>query len=123
MFDNDDPFEDIVNQFFGNTRKVRRSRIRNIDDEKQNTQFIEDEENIYLIIETPGYSEKDINITIQENRIKIVAKTKQIDSQDYLTQKLKEGTFIEQILPDNIKTKNFKKTFKNGILEVMFEKR
>ena len=121
---NNDPFEDIVNQFFGNATRVRRSRTkRNIEEEEQNTQFIEEEDYVYLIIELPGYSEKDINISIDDDTINVSAKTKQVVAQDYLAQKQKEGITIEQIIPENIKTKNFKKTFKNGILEVTFEKR
>ncbi len=121
---NNDPFEDIVNQFFGNSARVRRSRSkRNVEEEEQNTQFIEEENYVYLIIELPGYSEKDINISIDDDTINVSAKTKQVVAQDYLAQKQKEGITIEQIIPENIKTKNFKKTFKNGILEVTFEKR
>lgn len=120
---NNDPFEDIVNQFFGNSARVRRPRAKRIvDEEDQNTQFIEEEDYVYLIIELPGYSEKDINLSTNGDRINISAKTKQVIAQDYIAQKQKEGITIEQIAPDNIKMKNFKKTFRNGILEVTFEK-
>lgn len=120
---NNDPFEDIVNQFFGNSARVRRPRAKRIvDEEDENTQFIEEEDYVYLIIELPGYSEKDINLSTNGDRINISAKTKQVVGQDYIAQKQKEGITIEQIAPDNIKMKNFKKTFRNGILEVTFEK-
>ncbi len=120
---NNDPFEDMINQFFGNSGRVRRSRVKREVEEEQNTQFIEEEDYVYLIIELPGYSEKDINISIDDDTISISAKAKQIVAQDYLAQKQKEGITIEQIIPENIKIKNFKKTFRNGILEVTFEKR
>ena len=120
---NNDPFEDIVNQFFGGSQRVRRPRAKRIvDEEDENTQFIEEEDYVYLIIELPGYSEKDINLSTNGDRINISAKTKQVVGQDYIAQKQKEGITIEQIAPDNIKMKNFKKTFRNGILEVTFEK-
>lgn len=121
----DDPFEDIVNQFFGNSERIRRSRIKRfVDEEDQNSQFIEEDNYIYLIVELPGYSEKEISVSIKGDRIVISAKSSQrIEAQDYLEQKRREGIMIEQILPDNIKTKNFTKTFRNGVLEVTFEKR
>ncbi len=101
---NNDPFEDIVNQFFGNTGRVRRSRVKRItEEEEQNTQFIEDEDFVYLIIELPGYSEKDINVSVNEDRINISARAKQIVAQDYLAQKQKEGINIEQIAPEKMK--------------------
>ncbi len=120
---NNDPFEDMINQFFGNSTRVRKSRVKREIEEEQNTQFIEEENYVYLIIELPGYTEKDINISVDDDTINVSAKTKQVVAQDYLAQKQKEGITIEQIIPENIKTKNFKKTFRNGILEVTFEKR
>ncbi len=120
---NNDPFEDIVNQFFGNQVRSRRRTKRAVEEEEQNTQFIEEENCVYLIIELPGYSEKDINLSVDDDTISVSAKTKQVVAQDYLAQKQREGITIEQIIPENIKTKNFKKTFRNGILEVTFEKR
>lgn len=121
----DDSFEDIVNQFFGNSGRIRKSRIKRfVEDEDQNSQFIEEDNYLYLIVELPGYSEKEISVSIKEDRILISAKSsRRIEAQDYLEQKRREGIMIEQILPDNIKTKNFTKTFRNGVLEVTFEKR
>ena len=120
---NNDPFEDIVNQFFGNQVRARRRTKRVVGEEEQNTQFVEDDNSMYLIIELPGYSEKDINLLVDDDTISVSAKARQIVAQDYIAQRQKEGITIEQIVPENIKTKNFKKTFRNGILEVTFEKR
>ncbi|MGV8142728.1 MAG: Hsp20/alpha crystallin family protein [Candidatus Pacearchaeota archaeon] len=123
-YNEDDPFESIVNQFFGGARGVRRSRVKRVvDEEDQNTQFIEEEDYVYLIVELPGYSEKDIDMEVDNDTITVSAKAKQIVAQDYLARKQKEGITIEQIVPENIRTKNFKKTFRNGVLEVTFEKR
>ena len=124
-FFEDDPFEDIVNQFFGNHARVRRRpRSRITEDEGQNTQFIEEETYIYFIMELPGYSEKDINLSIKDNVLIISAKTSQkSDAQDYLAQKLKEGIIIQQQVPKDVGTKSLSKTFRNGVLEVTFIKR
>ncbi len=124
-FFNDDPFEDIVNQFFGNhSGTKRRSRVRLKDDEEQNTQFIEEENYVYYIIELPGYQEKDIKVGIQENTLVVSAQAvNNSETQNYLAQKHQEGITIQQVIPAYVKTKNFSKTFKNGVLEVTFAKR
>lgn len=125
MFDND-PFEDIVKQFFGNSATVRRRRSvdRIRDEEEQNTQFIEDEEYIYFIMDLPGYAEKDIRISVKENILLVSAKASQKpETQDYLAQKHREGITTQQQIPYNIKNKNFSKTFRNGVLEITFIKK
>lgn len=124
LFD-DDNFEDILNQFMGNSARVRkksRSKIR--EDEEQNTQFIEEDKYIYCIIELPGYQEEEVNLSIKEDILIISARAiNNSNTQDYFSQKHKEGITLQQRIPSDIKTKNLKKTFRNGVLEVTFEKR
>lgn len=122
-FFDDDPFEDIVNQFFGNQRARRRTRSQNYEEEK-NSQFIEEDNYIYVIIELPGYEEKDISISVKENSLIVYAKSSEkSESQDYLAQKHKEGIKMEQQIPNNAISKKFSKTFRNGVLEVTFMKK
>ena len=125
FFDDDDPFEDIVSQFFGNHPGVRKSRVRRVrDEEEQNTQFIEEDNKIYCITELPGYNEKEIQLEIRDNMLIVSARTiNNSEKQSYLAQKHKEGITIQQIIPSKIKTKNFTKTFKNGVLEISFDKK
>ena len=124
FFDNDDPFEDIVSQFFGNHPGVRKSRVRRVrNEEEQNTQFIEEDNQIYCIIELQGYNEKDIQVVINENMLIISAKSSASEPQIYLAQKHKEGITIQQTIPSRVKTKNFTKTFRNGVLEISFDKK
>jgi HSP20 family molecular chaperone IbpA len=43
--------------------------------------------------------------------------------QDYLSQKLCQGITIKKTLPKDIETKGFKHTIKNGVLEIIFNKK
>ena len=121
-FDND-PFENIVNQFFGQSARVRRPRARRaLEEDSQNTQFIEEGDYVYMIIEIPGYTEKEVSVIVKDSTIFISAKASQkMEAQDYIEQKRRQGLTLEETLPGNVKTKNFTKTFRNGILEVIFE--
>ena len=128
FFDDNDPFENIVREFFGG----RTSRIGGdnyeeiIESEKEERviDFIQDENYIYLIFELPGYNEKDISISIKGKELEIIAKKRKMgEVQNYLIQKLNDGLFIKKNLPNFIKTKNFKHTVKNGVLEIVFVKK
>jgi HSP20 family protein len=121
----------MLKDFFGNSNRsgnsgVRKTKFISGEEEDRNIDFIEDEKNVYLIFELPGFSEKDIDVKIKGDELKIVAMKKGCDLdkiQDYLSQKLCKGIKINKLLPKFIKTKNFEVSFKNGILEVLFDKK
>ena len=128
FFGDNDQFEDIVREFLGDrTSRIKRSNYEEIiesEGEERVIDFIEDEGYVYLIFELPGYSEKDILVSVKDRELKIIAKKRSVDEvQNYLTQKLNDGFFIEKNLPNFIKTKNFKHTVKNGVLEIVFIKK
>ena len=126
FFDDEDPFRDIVREFFGTDTAVKRFRNQVIkgEEEERVIDFIEDKNKIYLIFELPGYNEKDISIIIKgkELNIKITKKSNE-QIQDYLIQKLNQGGFIKKILPKFINHKKFDYTMRNGILEISFNKK
>lgn len=125
FFDNnEDPFDSIVREFFGGS-PIRRRNNQFIENEEEDrtVDFIEDESQVYLIFELPGFSEKDISINIKGKELEISAeKNKREDTQEYLNQKLSQGLNIKKKLPSFIKAKNFKHTMKNGVLEIIFKK-
>ncbi len=128
FFEDNDQFENIVREFFGGrTSRIRRDNYEEIiesEKEERVIDFIQDENYIYLIFELPGYDEKDISISIKGRELEIIAKKRKMgEVQNYLIQKLNEGLFIKKSLPNFIKTKNFKHTIKNGILEIVFIKK
>ena len=128
FFEDDDQFENIVREFLGGgTFRIRKGNYEEIiesEREERVVDFIEDESYVYLIFELPGYSEKDISISIKGRELEIIVKKKSTgEVQDYLIEKLNNGLFIKKRLPNFIKTKNFKHTLKNGVLEIVFIKK
>lgn len=119
-----DPFEDIIRDFFGDSRvRKRKSQFIKGEEEDRTIDFIEDKKKVYLVFELPGYDEKDVSIIVKGRNLEITAK-KAIseDVQEYLSQKLKQGISIQKKLPDILDSKSFSHTLKNGVLEMVFEK-
>ena len=128
FFEDNDSFESLVRELFeGRNSRIGRDNYEEIiegEREERVIDFIQDENYVYLIFELPGYSEKDISISIKGRELEIVAKKISIgEVQNYLIQKLNNGLFIKKNLPNFIKTKNFKHTIKNGVLEIIFIKK
>jgi len=124
FFDDNDPFEGIMREFFGGspTTRSRRQFIRG-EEEDRNIDFVEDERKVYLIFELPGFREKDISLEIKGKDLEISAQKKNGESmQDYLGQKLRQGIVIKKKLPNIVNPKNSFHTIRNGILEIVFNK-
>lgn len=129
-FFGNDAFEEIIRNFFGQNipRRAReeRSNIYNPDSENEERiiDFIESKDKVFLVFEFPGYDEKDLDLKISGVRISIkVKKRSECPMQEYLSQKLCAGETISETLPEVANAKLHKYTFKNGILEVEFEKK
>ena len=129
FFDEDDPFEDIMKEFFGNQNSRRSKRFSEDEefisgeDEERTIDFIETKKNFFVVFELPGYNKEDISIEIKKNQIIINAKKKIAEKMEpYMARKLSSGVKVMKTLPDFIKTKNYDYTFNNGILEVCFKK-
>ena len=125
FFDEDDPFENVVREFFGQRPGLHSSEniIKGEDDERI-IDFIETKDKLFLVFELPGYSKKDIKVDIRKKEIEIIAKKNSFENvQEYLSRKLKEGEYFKKILPNFVNPKKVNYTFKNGVLEIYFEKR
>lgn len=111
FFDDNDPFEDIVNQFFGNRNARVRRNYKSKEETDESTYEIEEENYIYLIIELPGLQKEDIKIYVNEEILEIrISKNKSIEE-------------IQRKIPSNASTRKFNYTYTNGILEVKFNKK
>lgn len=123
---NDDPFDRIVREFFGNSgfRDDSSNWIKG-EEEDRNIDFIQTDDYVYLVFELPGYSEQDVKVDIKGNEINVSAKKSKLKEShgDYVSQKLANGIFINKLLPKFIVPRNFKTTFRNGILELCFKKK
>lgn len=124
-----DPFDEIVREFFGKdvggSPRGRREVVKGESDARQ-TDFVEDENHAYLVVEVPGYDDKDISVEVTGENLNVNASKKEEDLEgvpEYMSNKLVKGMAISKTLPDNVKAKGFSKTVKNGILEVAFNKK
>lgn len=127
FFDDDfnDPFDSIVSQFFGRPYgRGARKRYEISGEEESELGFVETNEKVFLILEIPGYNEKEISIILKDKKLEIHAKKIHLENvKDYLANKLQRGVTISKTLPSHVSTKNFSHTFKNGILEVAFDRK
>ncbi len=124
-WNDNDPFESIVRDFFGESpqRRKRNENFHENEEEDRVIDFIESDDSIFLIFELSGYIQKDVKISLKENRLEVKAqKLSEINTQEYLGQRLKKGITFKKTLPENILLKSMKQTVKNGIVEIRFDK-
>jgi len=75
----------------------------------------ENKSNVFVTIELPGVREKDIELEISQYRLFVKAE-RQKKREDF------EGYYRTIRLPSMVKEKPVSRTFKNGVLELIFEK-
>jgi len=123
-FDND-PFNDILEGLFGQGSRVQRRRqFIEGEEEERTVDFIENDGKIYLIFELLGYTKKDVVVIVNGTHLEIrVQKSNGVNMQTYLSQKLRNKLIIRKELPKFINPKKFSHTLKNGILEIIFDKK
>lgn len=122
-FFNDDPFEDIVREFFSGSSPRRREQFIRGEEEDRIIDFVEDNGKVCLIFELPGYEEKDVSIQVDKAKITISAnKANSENIKEYLNSRLSQGISISKKLPSFVDPKNYSLTMKNGVLEIVFNK-
>ena len=125
-FFDDDPFEDIVREFFGQGRGRTSSSGNVVSSEREERviDYIDEDQFVYFVFELPGYSEKDIDVNVKGKELEISAiKEKAEGVQQYLAEKFKKGVYFRKAIPERVKVKKMESHFKNGILEVRFAKK
>ena len=122
---NNDSFEEVIKEFFEPSSRVKgNGTIIQGEEEDRNIDFIETRDKIYVVFELPGYGKKDVILNVIRNDIEIKIQKKGDELiQNYLKGKLHEGIFFRRSLPKFVNTKKYKYSMKNGILEVVFEKK
>lgn len=123
-FFDDDPFEDIVNEFFG--RKVNKSSSGNVinsEREERVTDYIEEEDFVYFVFELPGLRKEDAEVKLKGNTLNVIVQRKKFENiKDYLKNKLSQEVFFNKEIPVKIK-KEMEWTFNNGVLEVKIKRK
>jgi HSP20 family protein len=97
---------------FGN-RSIRSPEgVPTISDEiEPRTDIIEGENDVAITVEIPGVEKEDINLVATEDTLEI-----KVDSP--------KRKYLKRIdLPCNVKTKSTKATYKNGILDIVLDKK
>ena len=125
-FFDDDPFENIVREFFGQRpgRERKTNGIISGEEEERVIDFLETPKKIFLIFEIPGYNKEDVNIKVDKRQIEIIVKKKNTENvQTYLSQKLKRGVCFKKLIPQAANSNKFNYTFKNGVLEIIFDRK
>lgn len=124
FFSDDDPFQDIVNSFFGQSAGRRTKVARRQEREEDEGEFLETSDAFYLILETPGFEEDDVFIKPKGRELEIQISKKNLEGiKHYLVSKLEQGIHIIKTLPEEADAKKFSYTVKNGILEVKINKK
>lgn len=125
-FFDEDPFEEIMREFFGE-RKPRTSSARGVvrgESEERVIDYIEEEDYVYFVFELNGYLKKDIVVEINKGELLVKSKQKNLGGvQSYLSERLNKGVYFKKSIPKNVNVKKFDWTFQNGILEVRFGKK
>jgi len=99
-------------QEFGNRPRKRTKGQTMISDEREPlTDIIEGENDIAITVEIPGVEKSDIDLNVTEENLEIKVDTPQRKYHKNLS------------LPNSVKPKTTRATYKNGILDVVLEKK
>jgi HSP20 family molecular chaperone IbpA len=126
-FFDDDPFEDMIKKaLFGSVGRSRKSSSGNVvqgEKEERVIDYIEEENEVYFVFEFPGFDEEDIQVNLKGDSLKVdVSKNNFSNVKSYLRNKLSQNISYTKKIPVKVK-KDFEKSFKNGILEVRFNRK
>jgi HSP20 family molecular chaperone IbpA len=124
FFDENDPFEEIMNEFFG--KRARTSSSGNVvrnESEERVIDYIEENGNVYFVFEIPGHKKEDVEIKVKGNELIVSAFRKDLgEVKNYLRNKLLQEITFNKTIPVKVK-KDFKFSFNNGVLEVKFNRK
>ena len=86
----------------------------------------ETKDQIKVKVDLPGISEKDIEVTMENNVLTIKGKReseKETKDESYYSRERVCGTFLRQItLPKKVNPESVKAKFKNGVLDIAMDK-
>jgi len=119
----DDPFERLAREFFGGSSNAGEEFIQT-EQEVKSLDLIEGKDKVYLIFEFAGFKESEVHVEISRDEIIVTTSRKILEGEDeYISEKLATTKSIRKKLPGIIKTKKYAKTFRNGVLEIVFDKK
>ena len=111
-----DTFDNIIDQFFNDLSFDPRFSLMNTNN--VSNYYNENEKEYYLTMDVPGMSKDDVEVTFDNNRLKISGQRKSNKYDSYEYGKM-ERTFI---VPSNVETDKISAKIDNGVLKVMLPK-
>jgi Molecular chaperone (small heat shock protein) len=111
-----DTFDNIIDQFFNNLSYDPRFSLMNTNN--VSNYYNENEKEYYLTMDFPGMSKDDIEVTFDNNRLKISGQRKSDKYDSYKYGKM-ERTFS---VPSNVETDKISAKIDNGVLKVLLPK-
>ena len=111
-----DTFDNIIDQFFSDLSIDPRFSSMNMN--SVSNYYNENEKEYYLTMDIPGMSKDDIEVTFDNNRLKISGQRKS-DKYDAYEYGKMERTFT---VPNNVETNKISANVDNGVLKVLLPK-
>ena len=113
-------FEDILASFF-NGQDLGTPRLTQFDYPSETEVFSKDNHLVYRVA-LPGIDQKDIDLSVENNVLKIKAERKQpseVKENDWYAKSFRYGRFEQSwTLPDAVNPDEVSAEFKNGLLEI-----
>ena len=111
-----DTIDNIIDQFFNDLSYDPRFSLMNTNN--VSNYYNENEKEYYLTMDVPGMSKNDIEVTFDNNRLKISGQRKSDEYNSYEYGKM-ERTFS---VPNNVETDKISAKIDNGVLKVLLPK-
>lgn len=113
----DDFFND--DDFFMPMRRLHRHMVPAID-------LYEDKDNVIVETAVVGIDPKKVNITVEDDVLKIEGSTEhksEVDEKNYYRKEIRSGSFIRSVaLPKRVKADDAKAEYNDGILKITLPK-
>jgi HSP20 family protein len=117
------PFRNMLDSFFRDSEFMPSFQDTNF---RMPVDIYEKDGNVTIDFELPGLDKKDINIQLEGNNLTVsgkMQKDNEVKKENYYRCERSYGEFSRSFtLPDGIKEKDLKASFKDGVLKVTFPK-
>jgi len=111
-----DTFDNIIDQFFNDLSYDPRFSLMNTNN--VSNYYNENEKEYYLTMDVPGMSKDDIEVTFDNNRLKISGQRKSDKYDSYEYGKMERAFSV----PNNVETDKISAKIDNGVLKVLLPK-
>lgn len=111
-----DTFDNIIDQFFNDLSYDPRFSLMSTNN--VSNYYNENEKEYYLTMDVPGMSKNDIEVTFDNNRLRISGQRKSDEYNSYEYGKMERNFSV----PNNVETGKISAKIDNGVLKVLLPK-